>query len=235
VKLDVAFTPAEVDTTRLEGRTVVVLDVLRATSTIVEALSNGATAVIPVETVEAALATASTLEDDVIVCGERGGLPAEGFDLGNSPLEFDAESVEGRTLVMSTSNGTHALLTAEPAGEVLVGSLLNASAVAAAAAERDDVLLLCAGRQGRFALEDSVCAGLIGRRLAETTSVTPTDSARAALVLAGRYDESPDGFLRHTAAAESLRGVGLLEDVAFCEVLDRHDVVPRMRDRRITL
>lgn len=233
--LDVAFTPTEVDKTRLQEQTVVVIDVLRATSTIVEALSNGARAVIPVATVEAARETAAGLDGDVIVCGERGGVAIDGFDLGNSPREFEPATVEGRTLVMTTSNGTDALLAAEPAAAVLVGSLLNASAAAAAAAQSDDVLLLCAGRQSRFALDDAVCAGLIARRLAERTSTTLTDGTRAALVLAGRYDEAPGGFLRHTTAAESLRGVGLLEDVAFCEMLDRHAVVPRMRNRRITL
>lgn len=235
MKLDVAFTPAEVDGVSLAGRTVVVIDVLRATSTIVEALHNGARAVIPVDTVERAIETAADLGDDGLLCGERGGLPIEGFDLGNSPREFGRERVEGRTLVMSTTNGTRALVRAAAADHCLVGSLLNAKAVACALEGRDDVLLLCAGRQGRVAPEDSLCAGFIGSRLATTTAVEPTDGARAAMTLARGCGDAPNGFLRDTAAARRLDGIGLMADIEFCGMLDRHGGVPELRDLRITL
>ena len=235
MKLDVAFTPSEIASVRLAGRTVIVMDVLRATSTIVEALENGAKAVIPVDTVERAVRTAAGLGGDAVLCGEREGLPVDGFDFGNSPREFTRDRIEGRTMVISTTNGTRALLAASGADAVLVGSLLNAEAVAAAVEDSEDVLLLCAGREGRFALEDAVCAGVIARRIAERATIDPTDSARAAIVLAGRDDELPEGFLGHTAAAENLRGIGLGEDVDFCGRLDSHDAVPRLHDHRITL
>lgn len=235
MKLDVAFSPSEIEGARLNGRSVVVIDVLRATSTIVEALHNGARAVIPADTVERAVRAAAELGEDVILCGERGGLPIDGFDLGNSPTEFERDVVAGQTLVMTTTNGTRALLVAASADECMVGSLLNAEAVASEAVDRDDVLLLCAGRDGRLALEDTVCAGLIGRRLTERISIEPTDGARAAIVLAGRFGESPEGFLRYTAAAGSLRSAGLMDDVDFCGMLDRYDGVPKLQDLRITL
>jgi 2-phosphosulfolactate phosphatase len=236
VTLDVAFTPSEIEGVRLEGRTVIVMDVLRATSTIVESLSNGARAVIPVDTVERAVRTAADLGADAVLCGERDGVRIDGFDYGNSPREFGRGVIEGRTLVMSTTNGTRALLAAARADAILVGCLLNADAVAAAAAaDASDVLLLCAGRKGRFAMEDAVCAGVIGRRIAERVRIDPTDAARAAIVLAGRDDELAEGLLHTTDAAESLRSIGLGDDVEFCGVVDRYDAVPRLRDHRITL
>jgi len=235
MNLEVVFTPGGVEESRLEGKAVVVIDVLRATSTIIEALENGASAVIPVDTIERAVEAASQLGDDVLLCGERNALPIDGFDLGNSPLQFGPGVVTDHTLVMTTTNGTRALLKASAGESCVIGSLLNAGAVAELVADADDVVLLCAGRQGQFAMEDAVCAGLIGRGLAELTALRATDAARAAIALAGRYGESPDVFLRHTAAGRNLRQAGLADDIEFCASVDRYTHVPAMHDLRITL
>lgn len=235
MKLDVAFTPAEV---RNVGQRplVVVIDVLRATSTITHALANGARSVLPVGTVEDAARTAERLgRDAVVLCGERGCEPIRGFQLGNSPPEFTAEQVEGKTLVMTTTNGTPALVAAQGAGRVYVASLLNLSAVASRiATETEEALLICAGREGEFALEDALCAGLIIRLVRQATGRAGGNDAALASV---RLANSPvtAGRLARTAAGRNLHALGLGPDVAFCAQQDLHDVVPVLGEHRITL
>ena len=245
MRLDVHFTPAELAGIELPDR-VVVIDVLRATSTLVEALANGARAVFPVATADDAARIAQNVgRDSVLLCGERKGLPIEGFDLGNSPLEFSADRVADLSLVMTTTNGTRAFLTvaerrsakADPeATRILAGSFLNLGAVV----ERlrggtGTMALVCAGREGRFALEDAVCAGAIVRRLADGGALELNDGAAAAGALADRHMERLEALLAATAAGAHLRAIGREEDLAFCATLDRTDVVPRFRDRKITL
>ncbi|MBI4538343.1 MAG: 2-phosphosulfolactate phosphatase [Gemmatimonadetes bacterium] len=233
----VYFTADEVDAGVLQGSTAVVVDVLRATSTVVEALANGARAIYPTVSAEEAIRLAASLgRDDTLLCGERRGLKIEGFDLGNSPAEFEVAKVGGRRLVMSTTNGTRALLASAAAARVLIGSFLNLSAVAAAVAGAEVLAIVCAGREGRFALEDAVCAGHLLARLTARKDVVPAlnDAAEAALVLAGRY--SPDaGFLARTAAGHALTEIGLASDLALCAKRDRRQVVPEMNDRVIRL
>ncbi|HEY0036802.1 MAG TPA: 2-phosphosulfolactate phosphatase, partial [Longimicrobium sp.] len=161
MRLDVLLTPGELVPGEIAERTVVVLDVLRASSSIVEALAAGARALFPVGTIEEAIRLANTLgRDEVLLAGERKCLPIEGFDLGNSPGEFTAERIAGKIVVMSTTNGTIALTAASVGARVVVASWLNFQAVV------DDLVrtgaepvLLCAGRERVFGLEDAVCAG----------------------------------------------------------------------------
>src|SRR5512142_3182270 len=159
MKLEVLFTPAELPTT-LNDRTVVVVDVLRATSTMVEALANGAKNIFAVATTDEAVKIATGIgRDQTLLAGERNCVRIEGFDLGNSPLEMTGESVGGRQVIMTTTNGTSALAAAASARRVLVASLLNVDAVARELAEGDqEITFLCAGREKRFALEDAICA-----------------------------------------------------------------------------
>ena len=238
MRVDVAFTPAELPKGAAAGRTVVVIDVLRATSTMVHALAKGARRIVPVTTVEEAVRKAEELgRDAVLLCGERDCQRIRGFDLGNSPEEFTSERVAGRTLVMSTTNGTPALLAAAGSAERLVGALLNAGAVAQriAVAERD-ALILCSGREGRFAYEDAFCAGLVLRRLRRLRPRVRTDDAgRAALRLLGRGQGSPAPVLRRSAAARRLLELGLGQDVQFCAQVDLHDVLPVFVEQRIEL
>jgi 2-phosphosulfolactate phosphatase len=235
VRLDVAFTPAEARG-MAQRRTVVVLDVLRATSTIIQAMASGARSVLPVGTVEDAARAADRLgRDAVLLCGERECLPIHGFQLGNSPAEFTTERVGGRTLVMTTTNGTPALLAAQGAERVYVGALLNAAAVAQRLlAEEADALLLCAGRGGAFALEDALCAGRIIQLVrAGGGAVTGSDAAAAALRLAARRPSVR--MLARTEAGRRLREIGRTDDVAFCAQEGLHEVVPVLVEHRITL
>lgn len=236
MKLDAVFAPAEIEGSRLTGRAIAVIDVLRATSSILTALANGARAVIPVDTVERAVRTAREIgAGEAVLCGERGSRPIDGFQLGNSPAEFSKANVCGRTLVMTTTNGTPALLAGSAGSRCIVAALLNATAAAAALAGEEDVVLLCAGRGGRFALDDAVCAGLIARRLAGAADIEATDAARAAMVLAAEWGDSLVTMLRTTAAGRQLDRLQLGGDIASCGTLDRFAYVPEMNALRITL
>lgn len=241
MKLDVVFTPGEVGT-GIGQRTVVVIDVLRATSTILEALVNGARDVLPSESIEQAVRKAQELgREQVILCGERDVERVEGFDLGNSPLEYVPDRVSGKTLVLTTTNGTRAILLGAAGGaRCLIGSFLNATATAERLASVDtDVLILCAGREGRFALEDAVCAGVIARafeqRVGKGTTFELNDGARAAMLLAGRFGRRLPGFLARTAAGRRLVELGRRAEIEFCASLDRYAEVPRLQDHRIVL
>jgi len=235
VRLDVAFTPAEVRGA-IGKRVVVVIDVLRATTTIVHALVNGARNVLPVAGVDEAVRKADELgRGDVLLCGERDAVKISGFQLGNSPLEFTAERVADKTLVMTTTNGTAAILAASGASAIYVGALVNASAVANRVADSgSDALLLCAGREGEFALEDAICAGRIARRIElRVGALTGNDGLRAAMVMATRAPTSR--VLSRTSAGRRIVEIGNGEDIAFCAHEDLYDVVPVLDEQRIRL
>ncbi len=153
----------------LAGGTVVVIDVLRASTVIVHALAAGACEVIPCLEIEDAPQVAARLpQGQAILGGERGGLPIAGFDLGNSPGEYTAERVSGKTVVFTTTNGTRAMQQCRQAKRVLIGALVNASAVVAALSADDHVHLLCAGTRGEITREDVLVAGLLADRLLTT-------------------------------------------------------------------
>lgn len=218
----------------MQGRVAVVVDVLRATSSIVEALANGARSVLPVASIEAAVRLAQNVgRDQVLLCGERRGLPIEGFDLGNSPREFTPERVAGKTLIMTTTNGTPALLATTAARTTLVASFLNLSAVVEEMAGTGlPATVVCAGRERRFSLDDAVCAGAIVLR---SESDGLPDTARAAALLARARSDDLAALFAETAAGRQLIEAGLGEDLEFCAQLDRHRVVPRFQDGQITL
>ena len=237
MSVEVFFTSGEVDEVEVEDRVTVVIDVIRATSTMVEALANGARGIFPTASTEEAIKLASSLgRDDTLLCGERKGLRIEGFDLGNSPREFSREVVEGKQLVMTTTNGTRAFLVAETAERVLAASFMNLSAIGNELAEETDLAIICGGRQGRFSLDDALCAGLLVKYLEEVGEGerVVNDAGRVALELAANH--LPDeAFLRSTAAGKALGMIGLDEDLNLCGELDRHALVPEMRERRISV
>ena len=238
MRVDVCFAPEEVRAGDLAGATAVVIDVVRATSCIVEAIANGARAVHPAVSVEEATALRTTLNGQghrPLLCGERGGLRIEGFDLGNSPAEFTAAAVGGRRLVMTTTNGTRAFAAARHADRVLAGAFFNLGAVAEAVRDDASVAIVCAGKEGRFPLDDAVCAGHIVRAVLDRAKgpVTLADGAVAVRDLAAVHDVSAE-MLAGTAAGQALLKVGLGADLALCAMADRHQIVPMMHDRVIT-
>ncbi len=236
MNLDVFFVPGQVEDADVEGRTAVVIDVIRATTSIVEGMANGARAIFPTESIEEAMKLRSSLDrSETLLCGERKGLRIEGFDLGNSPAEFNAKQVGGKQLVMTTTNGTRAFLAAEAANRVMATSFLNISAVVDLIGE-EDVVVVCAGKEDRFSLDDVVCAGHVVRRLEDRADglAKLNDGALAASELA-RSHRPTAAFLRSTAAGQALVDVGLENDLDLCAAVDRHTIVPMMYDRMIQL
>jgi 2-phosphosulfolactate phosphatase len=233
------FSPAEVEAAAVSDATAVVIDVIRATSTIVEALAAGAKGIYPTLSTEEALRLATSLgREDTLLCGERRGLKIGGFDLGNSPREFTPDQVRGRRLVMTTTNGTRAFLAAQGAGRILALSLMNLSAAAASVRGTERITVICAGKEERFSMDDALCAGIFLLEVLGPTEarggVDLNDQSRAALTLAEAH--LPDeAFLRETAAGAALVEIGLGDDLALCAERDRHSFVPEMYDRVIRL
>jgi len=208
----VAFTPDAVAPAAVG----VVVDVLRATSTIAQALASGYERVLCCAEIDDALALRAELPDSLLG-GERKAVRVEGFDVGASPREF--LEPRARTLILSTTNGTRAILeTAQRCDEVVLGSLLNLSAVAHAAGG-EDVVVACAGFQGGFALDDAYCAG----RIVNLLGAERTDAAIAAELLARAFPTALDGLNARTYGPS-----GLEEDIAYCAQEDLLDVVPRL-------
>ena len=213
MRIDVAFTPAE----EVAAPLAIVVDVLRATSTIAQALASGYERVLCAGEIEAARELRRTVPDSLLG-GEREARRIEGFDVGASPREFlDARA---RTLILSTTNGTRAILTAATrADEVVLGSLLNLEAIVRRALERgSDVAVVCAGFKGAFALDDAYCAG----RIVQLLDGQRSDAALAAELVARAFPTALEGLNARTYGPP-----GLEEDIAFCARESVIDVVPR--------
>lgn len=237
--LDVVLTARALDPDTLRGRLVVVVDVLRASSTVVTALANGARAVIPAADLGEAGRLAASLDADVsLVGGERGGERLAGYAAGNSPLEYTPEAVAGRTVVLTTSNGTAAMALARAGAGGAVGTFLNAGAVAAhvrAALEAGQAAtILCAGSGGRVSLEDTLCAGLLVDRVAGPEAASRLgDSAQIAFALYRGTQDQLDRVLQSADHTQRLVRLGFADDVAYCARVDAVPVVPVFRDNRI--
>jgi 2-phosphosulfolactate phosphatase len=228
-RLDVAVTPAALAPERLPGATVLVIDVLRATTSITTALAHGCRAIVPVASAEEARRRAAHYPaGEALVAGEWLGEAIPGFDLGNSPRDFSAARVGDKTVVLTTSNGTGALLAARSAAAVGVAALVNLSAAAAwAVAEGRDVLVVCAGSRGKRALEDEVCAGLLVARMASAVPGVELTPAADAMASAARPYEGRVAALAGDAPwARRLIAAGHGEDVDTCLVLDTFAFVP---------
>jgi 2-phosphosulfolactate phosphatase len=211
MRIHVAFTPAET----VPAPVGVVVDVLRATSTIAQALASGYRRVLCCAEIDEALALRAEIPDS-LVGGERKAAQVEGFDVGASPREFLEPRAE--TLILSTTNGTRAILeTAQRCEEVVLGSLLNLDAVARVSAERGAVVV-CAGFQGAFALDDAYCAG----RIVQLVESERTDAAIGAELIARAFSNALDALNARTYGPP-----GLEEDIAFCARENVLDVVPR--------
>ncbi len=241
MNLSVYFTPLGITSQAISSQPVVVIDVLRATSSIVAAMSNGARAVVPAATADEALVIAKNLEsDDVLLAGERGAHRIEGFALGNSPLEMTAEAVQDKTLVMATTNGTGTLVASEPGSPVLVGSITNFSALMERAreefVEKRELTVLCSGRERMFALEDAYVAGRVVQSLlpdGKRKNVELNDAAIAALELVRRYGDRWRRAILASAHARELKELGYRDDVESVTEVDAYDVVPEYSDRII--
>ncbi len=220
----------------VRGRTVIVIDVLRASTTIATALSNGARAVIPVgDMAEAGKMVANLDPASYRLGGERDGVPIEGYHFGNSPREYSRDAIGDRTVILLTTNGSGAIVRCAEAAEVLVGGFVNAEAVAAHARKAGrDVVIVCAGWRNRISLEDTLCAGLfLDLVWGEAVPGIMTDSAYIAWTMyrAERHDLL--GPIQRCNHAKRLEGLGYGEDVAICARRDTLPLVPVYREGRL--
>ena len=242
MKLDVVFAPAGLAPADVQGRTVFVIDILRATTSMCAALNHGAKALLPVAATEEALRLAQTIGSaDVLLAGEKNCVRIPGFHLGNSPLEMTETAVRGKTLIVTTTNGTRALLAAQGAAAVFAACAANLTLAAEKlheALERDgDVLVVCAGRDGAFSLDDAYCAGRLAT--AALNSRKPrrglNDAAIASLDLVRRYGDRWERPLSYSRAGRELIRLGFRDDVLDAARLDAYPVLPHFHERRVTL
>jgi 2-phosphosulfolactate phosphatase len=215
VRVDVAFTPSE----RISAHVGIVVDVIRATSSIAQALASGYERVLCCAEIDEARALREELGDEAVVGGERNAIVVDGFDVGASPREF-AGPPKARTLILTTTNGTRSILTAASECDiVLLGSLLNLTAVAEAARrEGGDVAVVCSGFKGTFALDDAYCAG----RIVDAIGAERSDAAIAASMLAAVWPDPLAGLNARTYGPP-----GLEDDIRHCSQVDYLSVVPR--------
>ena len=236
-KLDICLSPELLHLYDLRGKVAVIVDILRASSTIVTALGEGVTHVFPVATL--AECTANGEQHSCLTAAERDGLPAAGFDLGNSPFGFldVAFPVRGRALTISTTNGTAALRRSLAAGAVVVGSFLNLTAVADFARQQGrDVLVVCAGWKGQFCLEDTVFGGALAERLASDFDVRSSDATLAALHLWEQGKADLSAYLLQSAHVRRLNSLEASKDFEFCLQIDSYAaVLPIWHEDRLVI
>jgi 2-phosphosulfolactate phosphatase len=232
---------------KLAGGAVVVIDVLRATTVIAHALAAGAREVIPCLEVDEALRIAQDLpKGQAVLAGERDGMKIDGFDLGNSPAEFTPESVEGKIVVFTTTNGTRAMTYCRDARRVLTGAFVNGSAVIEALSGEDHIHLLCAGTRREVTREDVLFAGFVADglllRLGDAVGPAPEindelriarDCWQAARADCGglRVVDSLSLTLRSTQGGRNLKKIGLEHDIELAARLDRFAIVPELQVR----
>lgn len=234
MRVELVFTREAIAKFDLEGAAVAVVDCLRATTTIAAALAAGAAAILPVATEAEARVLAA--RSGSLLAGECHCLPPEGFDVGNSPASFTTALVAGREIVLWTTNGSKALAAATGrAASVVAFALVNAAAVARHLGRQrpSRLVILCAGTEGRFSLEDTYAAGALVARLQAWTPLACDESATAALLTYQAAADRPLQVLSGTGAAARLHAAGLLDDVRFAARPDVLNSVPGWRDGRL--
>lgn len=227
--IEVCLSPDLLGLYSLKGKLVVVIDILRATSCMVSGLASGVQGVVAVATTEEVL---PFKQNGYVTAGERDGSKIEGFDIGNSPFEHMAHA--GSSIVMTTTNGTKAISLSWEAEEIVIGSFLNISAVAAHLLAREqDVLLVCSGWKGRPSLEDTLFAGALLARLPELERTD--DSSYMAEAIYAQAATDLEGYVRARAAhVARLSKLGIDKDITFCLTFDKFDNVPVVQEGLLT-
>jgi 2-phosphosulfolactate phosphatase len=234
--LEVILTAQSVTDQQVEGRTVVVIDVLRATSTMITAFSNHARAIVPVSSLEEAQYWQNKLgNDDCILCGEKDGLKIPGYHLGNSPQEFTKQAVGDKIIIMNTTNGTKAITNSKNADSVLIGSFLNAQSVIDAIQKKGNaVTLVCSGWKERLSLEDMLCAGLIIDRLLDVgTCVLNNDYAKITHATYQAYQENIPQAVKESSHAMRLKSIAPVKDFEYCSQIDVQSIAPYVKNGMI--
>jgi 2-phosphosulfolactate phosphatase len=231
--IHVALLPDQLTPEQLRGSIAVVIDVLRASTTIVHALAHGATLVAPFETVESAkIAASSHARDSTLLAGERGGVAIDGFDLGNSPLACSAETVDGKSIIFTTTNGTRALAKSRSANRILIGAFVNQAAIVNELTPyHGNVILVCAGTDGQISAEDVLFAGSLTWSLNHVwgSGVTLDDPARIAMDFFRANSENHARLLaavRESRGGQNLIRLGFDDDIECAASLDLFSTVP---------
>jgi len=242
MRIDLYLTPGQIDELQLRDKNVVVVDVLRAGTSIATALSNGAREIIPVETVEAAVKLSGSLFGDVVLLGgERGGKIIEGFHLGNSPSEYVEKTVKGKSIVFTTTNGAFAMAKGRYAKRMVIAAFVNVGRVVDFIKEvQENFVFICAGNQwsvGGFSLEDTACAGMIIHRLQKSGSknVELSDSAVSALTLYQSFGRNLAKMIENSESGKRTAELGYKGDLKICAAVDSIPVLPNLRGNVIRL
>jgi len=233
------LTPEDFQPDDLKGKAAVIIDVLRASSSIVTAFHNQCHQIIPVTEVETARKLAAfQSKDTTLLCGEREGRKIQGFHLGNSPNEYTLEKVKHKTLIFTSTNGSRLMIKSKEADISIVASFINISAVVAYLVHKNkDVVILCAGSYGQFSLEDTVCGGLISAKLFKQLDkkLVFDDLMLAAMLLSQKFDNDIIKMLHLAKHGRYLINIGFQNDLVTCARLDSIDLVPVFQNGLITL
>ncbi len=233
MKIEVTFSSSQLDELQLRDKNIVVIDVLRSSTTIAVALHNGAREIIPVASIESAVKISGSLFGEVTLRGgERNGKMIDGFNLGNSPKEYSYSNVNGKSIIFCTTNGSVAMHKSRYARHLAIASFVNVSVVTDYIKDLNkDLLIICAGKAGvigNFSLEDAVCAGMILSKLSEngTGSFELTDSARASQLLYKNLGKSLPKLLKTCDHGQYLTEIGFEDDLKICSAVDSVPVLP---------
>lgn len=233
MKIDVVISADYIKQEDLKEKSVVIIDVLRATSVITTALANGAKEVIPTLTVEEAFEKKKEIGESSLLAGERQAKKIDGFELSNSPLEFTKDKVKAKTIILSTTNGTRALTLASTGARILIASILNTKAVAKKLIEiGKDIVIINAGTNGKFSTDDFICCGYIISEVKNSTSCDLTDIARVSMDI---YDNNSDikEYIKNATHYGVLVSLGLEADIQYCCKKDLFDIVPEYIDGKL--
>lgn len=221
----------------IRGKTVVMLDVLRASSTMITALQNGARGVIAVENMDDASKISHNLDaKSFLLSGEKDGITIQGYDLGNSPLEHTEETVRGKTIILNTTNGTKAIRRCHLADQIVVGSFLNLETIVDYLRQlNEDVVLVCAGWRGRLSLEDLLCAGNIIYELCSgQLPANARDGAKVALGLYEKFGDDIENNIKSSNYAVRLKDIVGEDDLTYCCQRSITQVLPALNEGIIT-
>ena len=234
MNIDIQLIPSAPNPHLLFDRGVIVIDVLRATSVILHAMSEGASEVLPLASIEEALQMAKAFpRGSVLLGGERESGNIPGFDLGNSPRDYVAEKVKEKKLILTTTNGTKAFHLVSSGKEILVGSFFNIGAVAQRCLESGkDLLIFASGDEGNFSLEDTICGGMLIDLITEKSkkSISLTDASRCAQILYQKFKNNLLEAFHLSRHGRELMNRGFEDDLAYCAQIDISSLVPVFRE-----
>ncbi|WP_102399443.1 2-phosphosulfolactate phosphatase family protein [Haloimpatiens massiliensis] len=230
MKIDVIISANDIKEEKIKGKTVVVIDMLRATSVITTALNNGCKKVIPVLTVEEAKEIAKNSKDSCILGGERNAVKIDGFDFSNSPLDYKKDVAKDKVLIMTTSNGTRAINACINANNILIGAMLNAKAAAKRVVEiNNDLVIVNSGTAGEFSMDDFICGGYIIQCIKDYVNVEMTDIAKTSHYIYECNNNVID-FIKGAKHYNRLKELGLEDDLTYCCSKDIISIVPEYKN-----